>query len=74
MSPGCRYLAAALFLADMLVVCLCKGRYKGLLSADNIKLMLANTHNDADAHNDKVVIEVLGEPYQIIIYSSSELS
>ena len=58
-SPDCRYLAATLFLTDMMVACLCVEGPDGEL-VNNIIAMLGTSHADCTRFNDIAVVETLG--------------
>ncbi len=61
LAPECRYMAAALFLADMTVALLCKEGYKGVEVAEDFTVMLGNVHVGAKNYNDKAMVHMLGE-------------
>ena len=58
-SLECRYLAATLFLTDMMVACLCVEGPDGKL-VNNIIAMLETSHADSSRFNDIAVVETLG--------------
>lgn len=58
-SRDCTYLAATLFLADMMVACLCVEGPDGEL-VNNIIAMLEMSHADTSGFNDIAVVETLG--------------
>ena len=60
-GPNCRYMVATLFLADMMVACLCLGQYDGMKKAKAVVKMLSSAQDDANkGHIDKAVVEMLG--------------
>ena len=60
-GPDCRYMAATLFLADIMVACLCLGQNDGMRKAKAVVKMLSSVQDDANkGHIDKAVVEMLG--------------
>ena len=59
--PDCRYMAAVLFLADMMVAYLCLGADEGMKLARDVIDMLLTAHRDTNTgYKDKAVVETLG--------------
>ena len=60
-GPDCRYMAAALFLADTMIACLCLGNDEGMKKVRNVINMLLTAHRDTNTgYKDKDVVETLG--------------
>ena len=60
-STDCRYMAAALFLADTMVACLCLGADEGMKLARDVIDMLLKAHRDTNTgYKDKAIVDTLG--------------
>ena len=60
-GPDCRYMAAALFLADTMIAYLCLGNDKGMKMTRDVIDMFLTAHRDTNTgYKDKAVVETLG--------------